>query len=86
MKLVSWNVNGLRAVITKGFEEFFKKINADIFCIQETKMQEEQIEEYVEIGPGKTLTGFVKKEDKEAKTYNINNLESLENFLAEHKN
>ncbi len=49
-------------------------------------MQEEQIEEYVEIGPGKTLTGFVKKEDKEAKTYNINNLESLENFLAEHKN
>ncbi len=49
-------------------------------------MQEEQVEEYVEIGPGKTLTGFVKKENKEAKTYNINSLESLENFLAEHKN
>lgn len=42
MKLISWNVNGLRACITKGFEEFFKDINADIFCIQETKMQEEQ--------------------------------------------
>ena len=39
MKLVSWNVNGLRAVITKGFEDFFKSINADISCIQETKMQ-----------------------------------------------
>ncbi len=47
MKLVSWNVNGLRAVITKGFEEFFKKINADIFCIQETKMQEEQIDDKI---------------------------------------
>ena len=42
MKLVSWNVNGLRAAITKGFTQFFKDIEADIFCIQETKMQEEQ--------------------------------------------
>ena len=47
MKLVSWNVNGLRAVITKGFEEIFKEINADIFCIQETKMQEEQIDDKI---------------------------------------
>ena len=44
MKLVSWNVNGLRAVYKKGFMEFFEKVNADIFCIQETKMQEGQIE------------------------------------------
>ncbi len=44
MKLISWNVNGLRACITKGFEKFFKDIDADIFCIQETKMQEEQAE------------------------------------------
>lgn len=44
MKFISWNVNGLRAVVTKGFEEFFKGINADIFCIQETKMQEEQLD------------------------------------------
>lgn len=42
MKLVSWNVNGLRAVLNKGFIDFFKNINADIFCIQETKMQEGQ--------------------------------------------
>jgi len=42
MKLVSWNVNGLRAVLNKGFEDFFKSIDADIFCIQETKMQEGQ--------------------------------------------
>ena len=44
MKLISWNVNGLRAVINKGFKEFFENIDADIFCIQETKMQEEQID------------------------------------------
>ena len=43
MKLISWNVNGLRAVYKKGFMEFFKEIDADIFCIQETKMQEGQI-------------------------------------------
>ena len=35
MKLISWNVNGLRAVITKGFNEFFEKENADIFCVQD---------------------------------------------------
>lgn len=44
MKFISWNVNGLRACATKGFEEFFKNVNADIFCIQETKMQEEQMD------------------------------------------
>ena len=44
-------------------------------------MEEENVEEYVEIGPGRTLTGFVKKENKEANTFNINNLESLEKFL-----
>ena len=42
MKLISWNVNGLRAVLKKGFEDFFYNENADIFCIQETKMQEGQ--------------------------------------------
>lgn len=46
MKLVSWNVNGLRAVLKKGFLEFFNTINADIFCVQETKMQEGQIENF----------------------------------------
>lgn len=44
MKLISWNVNGLRAIYKKGFMDFFNEINADIFCIQETKMQEGQIE------------------------------------------
>ncbi len=47
MKLISWNVNGLRAVITKGFQDFFYKIDADIFCLQETKMQEEQIDDNI---------------------------------------
>ena len=43
MKLISWNVNGIRACVNKGFEEFFKQIDADIFCIQETKCQPGQI-------------------------------------------
>ncbi|MDQ6599100.1 exodeoxyribonuclease III [Bacillus salipaludis] len=44
MKLVSWNVNGLRACVKKGFLDYFKEVDADIFCIQETKLQEGQIE------------------------------------------
>ncbi|MBE6185487.1 MAG: exodeoxyribonuclease III [Bacillus sp. (in: Bacteria)] len=44
MKLVSWNVNGLRACVRKGFLDFFNEISADIFCVQETKLQEGQIE------------------------------------------
>lgn len=47
MKLVSWNVNGLRAVINKGFKDFFKEIDADIFCMQETKMQENQLDDNI---------------------------------------
>lgn len=44
MKFVSWNVNGLRACMKKGFEEYFIEENADIFCLQETKLQEGQID------------------------------------------
>ncbi len=44
MKLISWNVNGIRACLNKGFMEFFAREQADIFCIQETKMQEGQAE------------------------------------------
>ncbi|MDK2794517.1 MAG: exodeoxyribonuclease [Clostridiales bacterium] len=44
MKLISWNVNGIRACLKKGFMNFFEKENADIFCIQETKVQEAQID------------------------------------------
>ena len=47
MKLISWNVNGLRAVITKGFRDFFDKMNADIFCLQETKMKEDQVDDNI---------------------------------------
>lgn len=43
MKLISWNVNGIRACVNKGFMDFFNNIDADIFCIQETKMQEGQL-------------------------------------------
>lgn len=44
MKLISWNVNGIRACMKKGFLDYFKEVDADIFCIQETKLQEGQIE------------------------------------------
>lgn len=44
MKLISWNVNGIRACKEKGFLDFFKEIDADVFCLQETKLQEGQID------------------------------------------
>ena len=44
MKMVSWNVNGLRACVTKGFVDIFNKLDADFFCLQETKLQEGQID------------------------------------------
>lgn len=44
MKFISWNVNGLRACMNKGFMNFFKEVDADVFCLQETKMQREQAE------------------------------------------
>ena len=44
MKFISWNVNGLRACVTKGFEEIFKNLDADFFCLQETKMQHGQLD------------------------------------------
>lgn len=48
MKFISWNVNGIRACVNKGFLDFFKRVNADIFCVGETKLQEGQIN--LEIG------------------------------------
>jgi exodeoxyribonuclease-3 len=50
MKLVSWNVNGLRACVNKGFTDYFHASDADIFCVQETKLQEGQIS--LELGSG----------------------------------
>ena len=44
MRLISWNVNGLRACVQKGFLDYFREADADIFCLQETKLQEGQIE------------------------------------------
>ena len=72
MKLISWNVNGLRAIYKKGFIDIFKNLDADIFCIQETKMQNGQIEldlkgyyEYYNYAERKGYSGtaiFTKKE------------------------
>ena len=44
MKFISWNVNGLRACMNKGFEDYFNSVDADIFCLQETKLQQGQID------------------------------------------
>lgn len=44
MKLISWNVNGLRAVVKKGFIDIFNQLDADFFCLQETKLQADQID------------------------------------------
>ena len=44
MKFISWNVNGLRACVGKGFLDFFQTADADFFCLQETKMQQGQLE------------------------------------------
>ena len=44
MKFISWNVNGLRACVTKGFQDYFNDIDADFFCLQESKLQEGQID------------------------------------------
>lgn len=80
VKLISWNVNGLRACVTKGFLDFFKEIDADAFCIQETKLQEGQINlelegyyQYWNYAVKKGYSGtavFVKKEPM-AVTYGI---------------
>ena len=59
MKLVSWNVNGLRACQKKGFEEYLAEIDADIFCLQETKLQEHQIE--LDIPAYHTFWSFAEK-------------------------
>lgn len=60
MKLISWNVNGLRACMQKGFLDFFKEINADFFCIQETKMQEGQLDLNIE-GYNYFMSSAIKK-------------------------
>ena len=44
MKFISWNVNGLRACVNKGFNDVFVQMDADFFCLQETKMQEGQLD------------------------------------------
>ena len=61
MKFISWNVNGLRAVLKKGFEDFFKSIDADIFCIQETKMQDGQADMLFANGYEVYLNSAIKK-------------------------
>jgi len=60
MKLISWNVNGLRACKTKGFDEYFASENADIFCVQETKMQEGQANLEIE-GYFRYMSSAIKK-------------------------
>lgn len=59
MKFVSWNVNGLRAAVNKGFKEQFTKLDADFFCLQETKMQEGQLD--IEFGGYRSFWNYAEK-------------------------
>ena len=81
MKFVSWNVNGFRAVLKKGFEEIFNDIGADFFCLQETKMQQGQAdfhpEDYFE------YYNCAVKKDIRARLYSLRNrLVSLFRWLT----
>ena len=81
MKLISWNVNGFRACLQKGFEDFFKFADADIFCIQETKMQPDQADFSPEgyhkyfhsaVKKGYSGTAVYTKNEPKAVTYGLN--------------
>ena len=81
MKLISWNVNGIRACVGKNFMEFFNEVNADIFCLQETKLQENQIDlkldgyyQYWNYAKKKGYSGtaIFTKEEPISVTYGIN--------------
>ena len=61
MKIVSWNVNGIRAVLKKGFLDFLDNINPDIICIQETKASPEQVELELDDYPYKFWNSAIKK-------------------------
>ncbi|HHY73303.1 MAG TPA: exodeoxyribonuclease III [Bacillus bacterium] len=88
MKLVSWNVNGLRACIQKGFLDYFHKINADIFCVQETKLQAGQVDLQLEnyyqywnyaVKKGYSGTAIFTKDKPLSVTYGIgDNIEETE--------
>ncbi len=80
LKLISWNVNGIRACMQKGFMDFFNSIDADIFCIQESKMQEGQLELELEgyhqywnyaVKKGYSGTGLFTREEPIAVTYGM---------------
>ena len=76
MKLISWNVNGIRAAINKGFESFFEDIDADIFCLQETKIQMD----INEMGPLEQTSLFEDK--KEISKDNINLLPIFKDYYC----
>ncbi len=87
MKLVSWNVNGLRACVKKGFSAYFEKIDADIFSVQEIKLQEGQIDLKLEgyyqywnyaVKKGYSGTAIFTKEKPLAVKYGVGNLDAEE--------
>ena len=82
MKLISWNVNGLRAAINKGFNDFFDSINADVFCIQETKLQPEQIK-FEKEGYKQYWNSAVKKGYSGTAVFTSEDKETLEKQAAE---
>ena len=63
MKLVSWNVNGLRSCMSKGFKDVVGKLNADIFSVQETKMQQDQLDKNIKAIGNNQFFNDAKKKD-----------------------
>ena len=96
MKIISWNVNGLRACMNKGFKEFLESENPDIICVQETKMQKEQanfnFEGYYEYWnsaekKGYSGTAIFTKTEPINVTYNIeNHTDEGRLIIAEYEN
>ena len=82
MKLVSWNVNGIRASVKKGFEEVVKDFDADVFCVQETKAQDDQVAEAL-----KDISGYeLFSNSAERKGYSGTGILSKEKPVAYNKN
>ena len=67
MKFISWNVNGIRACVKKGFLDFFNETDADIFCIQESKMQEGQLDLNLPGTDGMEILRTLRQENEETK-------------------
>ena len=83
MKFISWNVNGLRACLKKGFEDVFNALDADFFCIQETKMQPAARQERFGTKFNTAVNGFYKSLDDTFKSFTLTAENGLDQIRAQ---